>query len=362
MLSSSYGSLASEASFMGLTFRNILSLLAVCAVALAASACGGEEARAPEDVPADAIALIGDTEVPRAEFDALMERAKESLKGQSRPFPKAGTPEYQDLKTRAVSFLMQRYRFRAEAEELGIEISDEDIDKELEKIRKESFDGSQKKLDEALKREGLTIEEARVELADRLLQQRLYDKVTEDVEVSDADIEKYYEKNKQQFSQPATRDVRHILVKTKAKADDLYAQLQGGADFARLAKQHSTDKSSGKQGGKIPVTKGSTAPPFDKVAFELETGATSKPVKTQFGWHIIKADGDVKEAKATPLKDVEKSIRQQLETEKKNKALQEWLKSIEEKYEGETVFAAGYAPPKAETGTGTGATATTAEE
>ncbi len=346
---------------MGQLRKKIVPLLAVALLAVGATACGGEEERTAEDVPPDAIALIGDSEVPRAEFDALMERAKNGLKAQGREFPKAGTPEYQDLKTRAVSFLIQRYQFRAEAEEMGVEVSDEEVQKELDKIKKESFDNDEKKFQEALKREGLTEEQARAELRDRLLQEKLYEKVTEDVKVSDQEIEEYYEKNKQQFSQPASRTVRHILVKTKAKANDLYAQLQDGGNFAALARQHSTDKSSAKQGGKIPVTQGSTVPPFDKVAFELDTGEISQPVKTQFGWHVIKADTDVKEAKATPLKDVEQSIRQQLESDKKNKVLQDWLKELEEKYDDETVFAAGFKPPEPETTTST-TPDTTAEE
>lgn len=344
---------------MGYSRQKILSLLAVVLLTLGATACGGDEAPTAEDVPAGAIALVGDTEIPRAEFDALLERAKRGLKAQNQPFPKTGTPEYQDLKTRAVSFLIQRYQFRAEAEEMGVEVSDEDIDKELEKIKKDSFGGDEKKFQAALKSEGLTEEEARAELRDRLIQERLYEKVTKEIEISDKEIDDYYEKNKKQFSQPASRTVRHILVKTKAQADELHGQLENGGNFAALAKQHSTDKSSAKSGGKIPVTQGSTVPPFDKVAFDLETGELSDPVKTQFGWHIIKADTDVKEAKATPLKDVEKSIRQQLETEKKNEMLQDWLKDLEAKYEEKTVFAAGFKPPKAETGT---APVTTAEE
>ncbi len=336
---------------MGFPFSKILSLLALCALVLGVTACGGDEKRTAADVPADAIALLGDTEVPRSEFDALLQRAEGSYKAQKREFPKAGTPEYQDLKTRAVSFLVQRYQFRKEAEELGIEVSDEDAQKELDKIKKDSFEGSDKKFQEALKREGLTEEEALTELRDRILQERLYAKVTEDIKISDKEIEAYYEKNKQQFSKPASRDVAHIISKTKAKADELHAEIEGGANFAALAKANSTDKSTAKKGGKLPVTKGSTVPAFDKIAFELDTGEVSDPVKTQFGWHIIKALTDVKESEATPLSEVEKSIRQQLETQKKNDTLQDWLKSIGKKYEGETVYAAGFEPPKADTGT-----------
>jgi len=347
---------------MGLTTSKILSLLALCALVLGLAACGGDEKRTAADVPADAIALLGDTEVPRSEFDALMKRAEQSYKAQKRDFPKNGTPEYQDLRTRAVSFLVQRYQFRSEAEELGVEVSDEDAEKELAKIKKDSFEGSDEKFKEALKREGLTEEQALAELYDRILQERLYEKVTEDIAISDKEVTDYYEKNKQQFSTPASRSVAHIIVKTKAKADELRAEIEGGADFAALAKANSTDKSSAKKGGKIPVTKGSTVPAFDKIAFELETGEVSAPVKTQFGWHIIKALGDTKESKATPIADVEKSIKEQLRTQKKNDSLQEWLKSIEKKYEGETVYAAGFEPPKTETGTGTETTPSVTSE
>ncbi len=342
---------------MSLWLRKTITVV-VCALPLMAAACGGEDERTAADVPAEAIALVGDAEIPRAEFDALLERAERSYKTSNRPFPKVGTPEYQDLKTRAVAFLVQRYQFRAEAEELGIEVADEDVDKELDKLKKEAFGGDEKKYREALKKEGLTEEQARQEVRDRLIQQRLYARVTKDVKVSDADIEKHYEKNKSQFTQPASRNVRHILVKDKAKADEVYAQLQGGANFASLARQNSTDTSTKKQGGKLPVTKGSTVPPFDKTAFALDVGETSKPVKTQFGWHIIRADGPVKPQKATPLAQVKESIEQQLLQDKKNKALQSWLKDLERKYEGETVYAAGFAPPKtgtvgSEAGTGT---------
>jgi foldase protein PrsA len=331
--------------------RKLIPLSVVCALALAASACGGEDTKTAEDVPADAIALVGDIEVPRAEFDELMKRAEANYKQQKRDFPKAGTPEYQDLKTRAVAFLVQRYQFRAEAEELGVTASEKEVDKKLDELKQQAFEGDEKKFAAALKREGLTEEQARQEIEDRVLQEKLYAKVTEDTKVSEKEIEDYYAKNKAQFTQPASRDVSHILVKQKAKADELYAQLQAGASFATLARQNSTDTSTKKTGGKLPVTKGSTVPPFDKRAFSLKTGEISAPVKTQFGWHIIKANGTIKAERATPLDEVKDSIKQQLEQQKKNETLEKWLKGLEKKYENATVYAAGFEPPKTETGT-----------
>jgi parvulin-like peptidyl-prolyl isomerase len=343
--------------------RRIITFLSACAVVTGLVACGGDDGpKSSADVPANAIALLGDTEIPRSEFDDLLDRAKESYKAQDRPFPKAGTPEYNDLKNRAVTFLVQRYQWRAEAEELGIDVTDEDVDKKLDELVKQSFGGDRKKFLAAIKNEGLTEEQARVEVRDRVLQEKLYEKVTEDVEVTDKDVEKYYEDNKQQFSQPASRTVRHILVECNAakkgqcatartEAESLHAQLEGGASFAQLARRNSDDDSSAKLGGRIPVSKGATVPPFDKVAFELETGAISEPVKTTFGWHIIRADSDVKEETVQPLSKVKKSIEDQLLQQKKNETLERWLKDIEKKYENELVYAAGFAPPKPETGT-----------
>ena len=86
--------------------------------------------------------------------------------------------------------------------------------------------------------------------------------------------------------------MRHILVKTKAKADDIYDQLKGGADFAALAKKYSEDTGSKANGGKLTISKGQTVAPFDQTAFLLKTNEISQPVKTEFGYHVIQPIGD----------------------------------------------------------------------
>ena len=334
----------------------LVPLLLAAVLGLAVSACGGDgdERRTAEDVPADAIALVGDTPIPRAEFDALMERAEASFKAQKKDFPKVGTPEYQDLKTRAVAFLVERYTFQAEARELGIEVPDADVDKELQRIVEANFDGDEAKLATALKREGLTEEQARSDLRERLLRERVFEEITKDVEVTDEEVRKHYEENKSQFTQPASRTVRHILVKSRERANELHRQLEAGANFAALAREHSTDSSTARVGGRLPVTRGSTLPAFDKAAFELDQGEFSEPLKTSFGWHIVLAVSPVKPEKVTPLEQVEDSVRDQLKSEEENAALREWLDAVKKKYEARTVYAPGFAPPKTETGTESG--------
>lgn len=89
----------------------------------------------------------------------------------------------------------------------------------------------------------------------------------------------------------ATARARHILVKTEAEALDLKRQIEGGADFADLAKKHSGCPSKRDGGSLGSFSRGDMVPEFDRVVFgELAVGAVSAPVKTQFGYHLIKVE------------------------------------------------------------------------
>jgi parvulin-like peptidyl-prolyl isomerase len=325
----------------------MLVLLALLvSLTVLASACGGED---DESVPADAVAVVGDTEVPKSEFDALIAQAKRSYKQQKREFPKAGTPEYATLKNQAVAFLVQRAQFEQQAEELDVEISDKQVDARLEQIKKQYFGGDQKRYDAQLKEQGLTEDQVRRDIRAQLLQEELSKKVTGGVKVTDAEIKSYYEKNKEQYGQPESRDVRHILVPTKKQAQQLHTQLQAGGNFAALARRHSKDPGSKKQGGKLTVAKGQTVPPFDKAAFELKKGALSPPIKTQYGWHLIEPLSAIKPAKTTPLKEVKESIRQQLLQTKKNERMTKWVEDTKKDFADRTHYQVGYAPPETAT-------------
>src|SRR5262249_33732593 len=152
------------------------------------------------------------------------------------------------------------------------------------------------------KKQGANLEDVRQSIRLNLLQQKVTAKLTANIKVSDADAKAYYEKNIANYKKPTSRDLAHILVKTKEKADKIYQQLQNGGDFAKLAKKNSTDSGSAVNGGKLGVqAESSLVKEFATVAFAIKTGTISKPVKTQFGWHIIKALGPVIKASTTPF-------------------------------------------------------------
>ena len=324
----------------------MLAAAALAAITVVAAGCGGSD-----EVPADAVAVVDGTTISRTTLDDLLARTKKSYTAQKRAFPKAGTSQYQTLQTQAVAYLVQREEYAREAEQLGIKVTDAQIAKKLDEVKKQYFSGSQTKFEKGLKDQGYTEATLREDIRSQLLTEGIYNKVTNDVKVTDADVEAYYEKNRANYAVAESRSVRHILVKTKVEADRIYSQLEGGADFAALAKQSSLDPGSKDQGGKLTVTRGQTVAPFDKAAFSLKTNQISQPVKTQFGYHVIQPLSDVKPGSVTPFAQVKAQIKTQLESETKNTSVDKWVAGVEKEYKDKVQYAAGFEPPDTSTTT-----------
>ncbi|HUQ23712.1 MAG TPA: peptidylprolyl isomerase [Gaiellaceae bacterium] len=325
-----------------------LSLCALALTLVVLAGCGGGN----DAVPADAVAVVDGTKIKRSDYNQIIAQAKKSYKTQKREFPKAGSQEFQTLKNQVVQFLVQREQFDQEADALDVEITEKQVDARLAQIQKQYFGGDKTKFEKQLKDQGLTEAQVRNDIRSQIVSEKIFAEVTGKVKVTDKQVEEYYNKNKSQYSQPESREVRHILVKTKAKADDIYNQLKGGADFSALAKKYSQDTGSKANGGKLTISKGQTVAPFDQTAFLLKTNEISKPVKTEFGYHVIQPVGDVKPAKVTPLKEVEESIRQQLAQTKKNEAMTKWVEELKKDYEDKVSYAVGFTPPPTATTTG----------
>jgi parvulin-like peptidyl-prolyl isomerase len=338
-----------------MTLARITLGILLAALALAASACGGGS----DSVPSGAIAVVDGTEISEDDLDELIAQAKKGYEAQKQEFPKAGTPEFQSIQTQYVAYLVELEEFRQAAEELGVSVTDEDVDKAEQELIKSRFDGKRTAYEKALEAQGFTAEQYREKaLAVSALSKKIFDEVTKGVKVTDQEILAYYTQNQSQYGTPESRDVRHILIAeksgdgkvdfaaSKAKADDIYAQLEDGADFAALAKSSSADPGSKESGGKLTISRGQTVPEFDKISFELDTGELSKPVKTQYGYHVIEAVSDVRKASTTPIDKVRATIRATLLQEKRNEEMQAWVEDLKSDYEGKVSYAAGYEPPE----------------
>jgi peptidyl-prolyl cis-trans isomerase C len=141
--------------------------------------------------------------------------------------------------------------------------------------------------------------------------------------VTDAAMHKVYEDAAKQMSEEQEVHARHILVEKEDEAKAIATELKGGADFAQLAKQKSKDPGAAEGGDLGYFTKDQMVPEFAEVAFKLEKGQISDPVKTQFGWHIIK----VEDKRKRQLPEFDK-VKDQIETFVQRKAQVEFVTKL----------------------------------
>jgi len=133
-------------------------------------------------------------------------------------------------------------------------------------------------------------------------------KVETDAKVTDDDLKKFYEQNKDKFKTGEQIRASHILVKTEKEAKDIQAQIKAGGKFEELAKKHSVDASAAQGGDLGWFGKGSMVPAFEKAALALKEGQVSDVVKSDFGYHIIKLTGK-RPAGIRPFEEVKEQIK-----------------------------------------------------
>jgi len=342
--------------------KRVIVVLSAFALVLLVAACGGG---GPRSVPSDDVAVVGDGTISKSDWDALMQQTKANYKATNHPFPKPGSVELANLRANVTQFLISSSEYQQEAKKLGVDVTDKDVNDRLNQIKQQYYGSTpgqpppskaeiEKRYEAALKQQGFTDEEVRAGIKLTLIREKVQAKVTGNVTVSDSQVKDYYNKHKSQYetpAQPESRPVAHILVKQKALADRLYAQLQANPkQFGKLAKKYSTDPSSAKAGGVLAGgdVKGRFVPEFEKVAFKLKTHEISQPVHSKFGWHIIEALGPIKpptKATPTPLSQVKEAIRQTLIQNDRNKLIQTWQTKLTKKYCKTIGYQAGYAPP-----------------
>lgn len=153
------------------------------------------------------------------------------------------------------------------------------------------------------------IERARRQLlAQRFLQKNVQPKITP------ANIEKFFEKNKTRYSQDEVR-ASHVLVKTEAEAKEVYEKAKKGDDFEVLAKKYSKDPSAAQNNGDLGFfTRSRMVPAFADAAFSMKPGEISQPVKTPFGYHVIKVV-EKKAGKAVKFDEVKDQVRADYQNE-----------------------------------------------
>lgn len=225
--------------------------------------------------------------------------------------------------------LISKKIIEQEAEKQNIQVSDAEVEKEIKELA--DYYGGQDAFEQTMASYNTSMDDVK---KDVVLNVQLEKLMGSKITITDEEIQKYFEANTDSFATPEQVKVSHILVDSEEKAQQVKQQLAAGQDFAELAKKYSTDTASKDLGGDLGmVSKGEMVEEFEKAAFALEIDQISEPVKTEFGYHIIKVSeknaaqpGTLEENK-DEIKDI--LFNQEMETE--------YSKWMQEKYDSSKI-------------------------
>lgn len=285
--------------------------------------------------PNSSAAFVNGKEIKVAELDQVMkQRPGYSMLDTS------GAPAEQiaQLRRRVLENMVDR-ELLLQASVKSDLVKDEDLKKSVEAIVAKY--GGEEKLTEALKPSGLTSSKFRSDLTDDLrISGYLEKSLSKDLQISDEEMKKIFSQSPQKYAERESLRAKHILIKVQQDAptqdesaakkniDDIYARVsKPDADFSAIAKEVSQCPSAAQGGDLGYFSRGTMVPEFEKAAFSLKPGEVSQPIRTEFGYHIIKLED--KKAGASP--DFEKAkplIQREITTKKKSELVEARLKEL----------------------------------
>ena len=337
--------------------------LAATASTLAADAKKKAAPPAPAAPPAEApagktfvlpetVAVVEGAEIKKAD----LEKAFNSMLAQQRMAPGA-IPEEQRLQGYRIvleDLVIEKLLAKRSAD---VKVSDDEIKGQWDRI-KGNF-GSEEELKKQIEAAGETVDKVKKGLHDRLAEEHWIDEQIKDkVNVSDADAEDFYKKNPDAFKSPEQVRASHILVKcekdakpeivdAKQKAAQAIAdRVKKGEDFAKLAKELSEDPSAKENSGDLNFfsKEGQMVPEFSTAAFALKKDEISNPVRSEFGFHVIKVT-DRKDAETVPLEKAKPQLIAYLKQQKKQTEVDKVVQDVRAKAEVKINLPPPPAPP-----------------
>lgn len=267
-------------------------------------------------------------------------------KGQPKPtdasFKAQCKTQYDQFRDQVLQFLISEKWIRKEAKDQGIKFTGADLNKEFAKVKKQSFP-KPADFTKFLKDSGMTVDDAKLQVGFNALSTKLREKVVKDADtVTNADISKYYAKNKSKFAEAEKRDIRVVLTKTKAKADQAKAAIEGGQSWKTVTKKFSIDKASAAKGGVLAgLPKGNQEKTLDDAIFGAEKGKLTGPVKTQFGYYVFSVQ-KITAAKQQTLKQASAAIKQQLTKTRQDSVVTKFSDDLRKKWKAKTNCRKGY--------------------
>ena len=292
--------------------------------------------------------------VTEGEVQEAVERMNtvQSAGGAPKRETEPGSPQFEAAKRQVVPQLLAFALTEAYARENGTEVSEEEIQEEVDLTKDEvaqqaeaaGREGSPEELfQEALDQFGFGRAEFWEEVRRGLLVQKVQEDVVGVVEPTEEEVGDFYEENKAtQFTIPERRCIRHILLTEDEEAEDVRDQLEAGGDFGELAEEYSQDPGSRERGGDLGCQpEGGFVPEFDAAAFEAQEGEVAGPIETDFGFHLIEVT-DIQQEEETPLEEAAPEIEERLGQQRQITEFDAWIRDQLE--ERNPTFLPGYDP------------------
>jgi peptidyl-prolyl cis-trans isomerase C len=289
-------------------------------------------------------------EVKRSQLDDAMVSIKSTFTARGQDIP---PDEVTRIEQQVLDRLIQIQILLQKATDSDKAAGKETCTKRLDAIKARA--GSEEALNRQLKSVGTSPEELQAKMLEESTAQVVIEREMK-INVSDNEVQKFYDDNPSKFEQPEMVRASHILLATRdpetnkeltedqkaakhKKAEDVLKRAKAGDDFAKLAKENSDDPGSKEKGGEYQFARGQMVPEFEAAAFSLKTNQVSDIVTTQFGYHIIKLNEKMP-AKKVELAKVAPEIKdylKQQQLQKRQQDLQEYMQKLKKDFNVEVL-------------------------
>lgn len=332
--------------------KKIIAAAAVCVMSFSMMGCKMIQ-KTPEAIAKTTVAKVGDEKITKGDYDQAFKQYDTMFKqyyGEDYASNAQLTEQLKQYKEQCLNQLVEQSVLLQKASDAKVMPTEDEINKKYEENMKqyETDDSNKEQFQNFLKTYGFTEESFKEYVKKQATIELIYNKIVANVNVTDEDVQNYYNENKEaKYTQEGEVD----FDKSLQEANAVETELKSGKDFAAVAKEKSADPGTKEKGGDLGFIK------YDSTDYvqefmdgfkELKEGEISEPVKSQYGYHIIKVTGVTKEGAnvahiliaekgesiVTPLESVKEDIKSQLENEKKSSVYKD---KIEELKKGVTI-------------------------
>ncbi|MGH2694069.1 MAG: peptidylprolyl isomerase [Actinomycetota bacterium] len=281
------------------------------------------------DLFAPAAAVVAGSKITISEIDGQVDQLEESEGFKEQASQGDASLLRRTLEQQYLTILIRREVLQPAGARLDVEVTEDEVTTYIEEVVKPDFP-SEEEFTTALSRQGITLSQLEDLVYDQLLEDELQQKVIAEVEPPEEELRDYYESHIDDFTEI---HAQHILVSEKGLAQEVHDRLVAAPRrevddlFARIARNTSEDTTTKKDAGDLGFTNTNDfVPPFSRAVKGLEDGEISEPVKTRFGYHVIRRLG----TRARPFEDVRFQVLEEIAGEAQDEAWKRWLR---ERYE-----------------------------